>query len=335
METAIRMRTLTRWCLVVAVNLALTIGCLSAAELYLRQKGLQPYIRTYPGQEHEEGRSAPWARLDPSLGWTIEPAVLAGEINPQGFRDTKDFESWPRHSTSTRIMMLGDSFVVGPHLNPDKILPRLLQAQLGEKYEVFSIAVPGWGIDQMYLAYQRYKDIINPDIVVLAFIDDDVTRVLEAYRVAERLKKPSLTVEDGKLIQQESVSPRRLRVNTLLGRSILLSLVAHEFYLATDAKHIVSQIFMTIGEEMKLRNGRMIVVRIPTRDDGASINRIRRYLRNFGPTFDASAVVFLDAAGELTRVPEWSTDLYAEDGHLNAVGTERLADYVLGHIRDR
>ena len=27
--------------------------------------------------------------------------------------------------------------------------------------------MPGWGIDQMYLAYEKYRKIIEPDIIIL------------------------------------------------------------------------------------------------------------------------------------------------------------------------
>src|SRR4029450_1178176 len=231
---------LKRASLVVVVNLAAIGVLLGCAEFYVRRQGLQPYHREYPGQYHEPG-SVAWARADSQLGWTIAPEYLAGQINPQGFRDAKDFETWPRHSGRTRVLVLGDSFVVGAHLAPEQTLPGLLQSRLGETHEVFAAAVPGWGIDQMYLAYERYKDLIAPNLVVLAFIDDDVKRVLEAYRVAERLQKPALTVDDGKLVRMQSASARRLSIDRWLGRRAFLSLMARAFYLATDAKARVVQ----------------------------------------------------------------------------------------------
>jgi hypothetical protein len=46
------------------------------------------------------------------------------------------------------------------------------------------------GIDQMYLAYEKWENVIRPQVVILAFIDEDVDRVLEAYRVFEGMNKP-------------------------------------------------------------------------------------------------------------------------------------------------
>ena len=97
-------------------------------------------------------------------------------------------------------MILGDSFIWGPGVGVEQNLPNLLQTRLKDRYKIFNLSVPGWGIDQMYLAYQQYKDIINPDIVILAFIDRDVNRVLEAYRIWEGLNKPCFTIRNGELV---------------------------------------------------------------------------------------------------------------------------------------
>jgi hypothetical protein len=330
MRSALTARSLVRWAAVVAVNLAVAAATLAAADAYLRSRGHEPYLRTFPGLPYESGRVA-WARADPRLGWTIEPSFLPGQINPQGFRDTQDFERSPKQAGTTRVMLLGDSFVVGANLPPVQTLPALLESRLGDAHDVFSLAVPGWGIDQMYLAYERYKSVLRPDIVVLAFIDDDIRRVLEAYRSAERLTKPVLTVVDGRVARLEAVSHGRQRMNRMLGRSVLVSLVAREFQLATEASDLAEAIFAAIAADMRGAGGRTIVMRIPTRDDGDGINQLRRSLRGFELRFAGTAVTYLDATSETAGVA-WSPDLYVEDGHLNAAGTERLANVLLGRI---
>jgi hypothetical protein len=210
--------TFRRLAFVLIVNVAIVLGFLFAADLYLERNGFRRYVRTYPGKNSPAGNVA-WARPEPLLGWTIDPAYLPGQVNPQGFRDPKDIERWPKDPSRARVMMLGDSFVVGAHLDPDRTLPALLEQRLGQTTDVFSVAVPGWGVDQMYLAYERYKGNIEPAILVLAFIDDDVRRVLEAYRVAERLTKPALRVANGGLARQDSVSPVSRPVARLLEKS--------------------------------------------------------------------------------------------------------------------
>jgi hypothetical protein len=320
-----------RWCAVVAVNLTAIAAILVAAEAYLRSRGHQPYLRTFPGQPQDVAGVA-WASSDPVLGWTIAPTFLPGEVNPQGFRDARDFEHSPRRAGIARVMLLGDSFVVGAHLPRDQTLSALLEARSGRTHEVFSLAAPGWGVDQMYLAFERYKDWLDPDIVVLAFIDDDIKRVLEAYRSAERLTKPVLAVADGRLIRQEIASRRQQRLNQQLGRSVLASLVAREAYLAGGATNVVTTIVATVAQDMAKRQGRTIVVRIPTRDDGDAINQVRRALRGFESRFAGTAVQYVDAATEAADAAPWSGAFYVDDGHLNAAGTQRLADILISRI---
>jgi len=323
---------LRRASLVVLVNLVAIGALLGCAELYVRHKRLPPYHREYPGQHHEPG-SVAWARADPLLGWTIAPGYLPGQINPQGFRDAKDFDNWPLHAGRHRVLLLGDSFVVGAHLRPEQTLPGLLQSGLGETHEVFTVAVPGWGIDQMYLAYERYNDLIAPDVVVLAFIDDDVKRVLEAYRVAERLQKPTLAVQDGILVRVPLASTTPSWMDRFARRSVFASLMVREFYLATDAKAIVGQVFVEMARDSARRSGRFVVVRIPTRDDNDWVNRIRRYVSNLRAPLSGTGGIFLDVAVDTSDSRSWSPDLYVEDGHLNAGGTERLATAILARLR--
>jgi hypothetical protein len=88
-------------------------------------------------------------------------------------------------------MILGDSFMWGAGVSAAESVPGLLQSWARDTRLVFNLGVPGWGIDQMYLAYQRYKDKLNPHIVMLVFIDDDIMRVLQSYRRWEGFNKPS------------------------------------------------------------------------------------------------------------------------------------------------
>jgi hypothetical protein len=225
-------------------------------------------------------------------------------------------------------MILGDSFVVGAHVSAENTIPGLLQARLGGGYEVFSLAAPGWGIDQMYLAYHRYKEVINPNIVILVFIDDDVKRVLEAYRVSERLNKPSFTVEGGKLVARQRVSRLQLALDRLLANSVLLSLVAREIYLATDAKAVVRQIFLDIGREMETNGRALIVLRIPTADHDHFVAIIRRSIYQFESVSTEKGITYLEAAEVITKVPNWEKTLYVQDGHINASGIELVVDYL-------
>jgi hypothetical protein len=104
-----------------------------------------------------------------------------------------------------------------------------------------------------------------------------------------------------------------------------------EFYVATEAKQIVTAIFGTIARDLSQRGGTLVVIRIPTRDDGEQVNRLRRRLGDWGSALTAPNTIYLDVGA---RDPQrWRPDLYVQDGHLNGVGTEMLADELATAVR--
>ena len=174
---------------VIFFNLVLLSGLLVLVEagLWFFFPDYQYYYRTHPGQPDLEAvltkSDANWLRPHPNLGWVCQqkqalqfPSPPFAEeityhINKQGYRNAFDFnDSFPKHKK--RVLLLGDSFLFGIYLKEQKTIASQLQLVKGEEYLFFNISIPAWGLDQMYQAYQEYIDQINPDQVILAFVDD-------------------------------------------------------------------------------------------------------------------------------------------------------------------
>lgn len=304
---------------------AIAISCF-LAEIYLRVDGHKPYVRTTPGQYQNDPNAADWAQLDPVLGWTSKKDNP--EINQQGFRDAKDFVRNDLGSSRTRVMVLGDSFMWGARVGRDENVPNLLQIKLKDKYAVFNLSAPGWGIDQMYLAYQQYKDVLDPHLIILAFIDDDVDRVLEAYRRWEGYNKPSFTLKDGQLVSRPIVPPIPHFLNKISEHSVLVSTLMHEFYLAADARPIVKHIFLDTAQDAQQRKAQFVVVRIPTH----IATKMDRFLNNFETIFKDTGVLYLDPSAEMATIPNWLHDLYVSDGHMSPAGNQYIANYIYQHV---
>lgn len=66
-----------------------------------------------------------------------------------------------------------------------------LQKKLKESYRVINLGIPGYGIDQCLLSYEKYAKLLNPKIAVLFDIDNDIPGILEAFRKVEGMNKPS------------------------------------------------------------------------------------------------------------------------------------------------
>ncbi|MBC8180883.1 SGNH/GDSL hydrolase family protein [candidate division KSB1 bacterium] len=318
--------------LIVVANVLPILVILFLADLYLQKyKGYQAFKRNYPGQ-YENGKIPVWAKSDSILGWTATQEWMPPEINAQGFRDTKDFDGIDLISGKKRIMILGDSFTFGFLLKADENIPSLLQAKLNENYDVFNFGMNGFGIDQMYLAYLQYKDIIDPHIVILNFIDDDALRVIDAYRFVEQLNKPSFTVIDEKLVPRTCMLSGQRNFNEIMSKSILFSFLMREIYFFTEAKPVVNHLFREMDQDINKRGGKFVVMRIPTPDNDNALEKLRRWLYNIDSNMERSNITYLDPVGEIKKLPNWKTDYYFSDGHINAKGNEFLADYLLMQI---
>jgi hypothetical protein len=330
-----------RYSLLLAINLVSIAALSCATELYLRWRGLRPYRRAYPGQHAADPRQhAPWAEPDPNLGWTVARTFRA--VNREGFPSPTDFALLSREHRAPRVMVLGDSFAFGAGVRADASFPALLQRAAGNELEVHNLGVPGWGIDQMYLAYRQYGNVIQPAHVILAFVDDDVSRVLESYRPAEGLDKPSFAIEGTTLVARGPATTSERLLNKLSGRSALLGLIAREFHLAREGRPIVRQIFHEMVSETRSRGQRLSIVRIPTRIRTiASATRVpaiptaNRCWNDFRDVFEGTDVVYIDPSEEAQKHRDWEAELFLSDGHLSEAGHEFIARQIIARTFKR
>ena len=326
--------------LIMVVSLFACLIALALCETYLRMKHVQPYERTFPSRHYDKLAEEVvwWAQSDPELGWTGNKKMPG--INPQGFREERDFDRIDKQADKTRIMILGDSFIYGTSAWPS--ITTLLEMKLQNQYEAFNLAVPGWGIDQMYLAYLKYRDKLRPDLVILAFIDEDVARVLEAFRRYEGLSKPSFEVQNGDLIVRTSANPLEVSVNRLLGKSVFISHIMHEFYLLAVARPLVETILSKMVGDMQRRNERIIALRIPTPRNlygGKEQNFLVRVVRNvmwrlrsFKAISQTLHLQYLEPLEAMTSSPDWVQNLYLNDGHFSEAGSKQMAEYLYKEI---
>lgn len=289
-----------------------------AAELWLRHAGLGDRCLWVPTPAAERAGPVEYARLDPDLGWVSR--APAGEINEQGFRDPRPFTAASGALPATRVMVLGDSFVWGSKVEADESIPRRLEAALGETTVAFAVAAPGWGIDQMYLAYRRYRDVLRPNVVVLAFIDDDIARVLETWRPFERLPKPAFRVEHGALVPKAPTDDP-YDLGLWLADSVVARCVTREIRRETTARTIARVIVQQLVLDTRARGERLLVVRIP---DGvtnrSAMGRLRWRLR--GSPTDDLPVASVDLRPAFDDARRAGRSLYAWDGHLDADGSD-------------
>jgi hypothetical protein len=120
----------------------------------------------------------------PTRGWTPKPktAVLYDgkhySINELGQRSTQPYRPQPGNY---RVLIVGDSFTFGIDADDDAVWPSILQRN-DPGLEVVNLGVGGYGLDQMLITLRETIGFYRPDLVVLAFVDDDLRRAVLSFR---------------------------------------------------------------------------------------------------------------------------------------------------------
>ncbi|MFT5165226.1 MAG: hypothetical protein ACI8P3_000450 [Saprospiraceae bacterium] len=325
-------------------NLLLLSGLLLLVEaaLWHLYPDYKYYYRTHPGQPNLEEILAKtdtcWLTPHPKLGWVCQQQQIlefptpptdgiSYQINEQGFRNAFNFtDSFPPHKK--RILLLGDSFMFGIYLPEQQTIASRLQVEKGEDYLFFNVAIPAWGLDQMYLAYLEYIELINPDQVILAFVDDDLMRSLEIlFHGCGR--KPSLKIQKDQLVANED-NPllwEYLCWNNQTGNRLLLG-----FYQRQAARLAEFMLVDIIHRESAF--GRTpAFVRIPALVDLQ--NEVPRPVFSMVDFMKSQEVPYLELYDSLARLPAREFEAYyiPDDGHFTAEGAGMMAAYILNLIK--
>ena len=312
---------------VVAWNAALMLLLLLPIEILLRYRGPDVYRRSSPGMH--AAKVAVWAEPDAELGWTLTRSPEWGRkgvpyrINRQGFRNSEDFDSLPAKTSSRRrLVVLGDSFAFGVGLQEHETLPAYLGQQLGPQWEIFNLGVPGYGIDQMVLSYEKYRSALQPDIVVLVFIDDDINRVFEAFRTAEGLPKPSFKLVQGSLIARQAEKENSF--DRLLYRSRIANVFYARWYARRESIRISEAFLRRLAAATSRRRERLVVVRYPMLEhlEGKAVYPAYRFQDVLTPL----GVTYVEPFDELRRTGDPHALYFVGHQHPTAEGNRRVAE---------
>ena len=114
---------------------------------------------------------------DPVLGWRPIEADPSGPVD---------------------VAFFGDSFMAGVAPTPKGRRIPAIFARLAPEAKVADLAVPGFGVDQIYLRFDRFlaRDSL-PRIAVVGILMHDLDRSLEHFRAGP---KPYFEIEDGRLV---------------------------------------------------------------------------------------------------------------------------------------
>jgi hypothetical protein len=244
--------------------------------------------------------------------------------NAQGFRDERRTAPAPGDRT---IAIIGDSFSFGYGVAFDQTFGALLEARLPAA-AVYNLAQPGYSIDQIWLAERKLALPMKPALLIVAFISDDFTRSLTAYRYNMGLNKPAFQLEGGVLREEtpEKRPPTWLwyvpnHSRLWAGVRQVMRLVGH-YYPIGEWWHLNRAILDAIREEGRAAGTRVLFVYLFTREP--------RPFPALAAYMQATSADFVDLGNHLPSPPRPLT--FPIDGHPNPEGHRYIADAILDWI---
>jgi lysophospholipase L1-like esterase len=182
-------------------------------ELAVRMLDPFPFIPAW-----EVTTNAGLFHFDPVLGWSGTPgarqelatrngrALVA--LNSQGFRDVEHRATPP---IKDAVVFLGDSFTWGWEVQTDDLFVNRMRPHLAN-YEVFNLAVVGYGTDQSLLTFRAWRYSGRLRLVVLMFCENDIDDNNASLRYD--LAKPRFEVSGDDLVLTNVPVPRVPRWDT-------------------------------------------------------------------------------------------------------------------------
>jgi hypothetical protein len=321
------------------VNILLILSSISftllVAELVLTYLGKKnPYPRTYVG-EHENYPSANFIP-DQNVGWRMRPShsfqwVIDGKkdiyiADEQGFRT--DFNRRVVKNPLKCIVIVGDSFMWGTGVSYQETVGYQLE-RLNKGYIVHNLAMPGFGVDQIWLSLRYWGLHLKPDLVIIGLFDDDFNRSFFAYRQGEGFNKPTYKLERKILIEMTSKD----RPNWLLGfleRNSRLFTIWRQFDKQLGFNYRTGEWWLLneaildkmLADAAKTKT-QMLFVHIPNKT-GQAFPSLKDYMKEHQVNFIALSNLSVKQREEF---------YLKEDIHLNAKGHKYLATIISQWIR--
>ncbi len=283
-----------------------------------------PVYLQEPGHEQTGHRYV----YDATLGWRNIPNWRASTrghaltINSNGLRDRE--YSFEKPAGTTRLLVLGDSYVWGYGVSDEDVFTEVLERKLAgtsNPWEVINTGVSGWGTDQEYLFLKSEGIRYAPDIVVLGFF------LLNDLRnnIASRQYGISKPVFLDTALNLGSVPVPLPQSNSTVVRS------------QVDAVELTVAIIKAMNQVCHESNSRLIVMKFGLfldRDNAAYLKdeyEFERLLQQHVPDVPYCDV---DAAFAKLSISKEQLIEGNDDGHWNAFGHQVVADVLEKFINE-
>lgn len=271
-----------------------------------------------PSTNFEVDTDTGWRmRKNHEVQWTIDDNLNTYKANALGFRSNRDFD----HSPKVLIAITGDSFAWGAGIEYNETFGHLLESHVAGS-EVFNFAMPGFGLDQMWMSVRHQILPLKPSLIIVAFIDEDLDRSLSAYRKVEGFNKPRFVVDSVRSLRpQTSADMPNSFLRSLQSNSRLLKVVSKPLSRMRPLSEwwiLNTAILEAIASDCGRQGVPVLFVRLP---EGSSnrFSSLDRFMQSKG-------FAFLNLG-----TPDTPEGLhFKNDGHINVRGHQ----YVAGKITE-
>jgi hypothetical protein len=200
---------------------------LVALEFYLSK--FAPHIQTWPRGFHERDKYIGYKGIPGyEKKWVKGRIESYVKMNSHGFRDRE--RTYEKEKGAFRILVLGDSMTAGLEVPFEKTFPYLLEEKLNsegskgsKRIEVINLGVSGFSTAQEYLTLKHYGLKYHPDLVILAYFNNDVrgnSLILQSKYSGKSINnrtKPFFVLNSGKLEELSFSDPDKEKEETKNG----------------------------------------------------------------------------------------------------------------------
>jgi hypothetical protein len=338
-------KKIMRYLKIILVNFLVLILLLIIGELSIRviRPNFRLYQRSNPNVYKDRAfdknyTKVNWPQKDTDLGWVCKQDSLLKfyskyynqfrikyYINKEGFRNKNDFESKSNPNYKSNILLLGDSFIFSIYLDEYKTVASNLQKRFAGLFNIINLGIPGFGIDQCVISYEKYSKLIDPKIVVLVYIDDDITRNLEAFRKDEGMNKPSYDIINDSL--QIRINSKSSFLTNLFENSYLFNRF-YKKYMDYYSIKLAEKIFHKLIVMTRANGQKLIIMRLPILEALLSHNRNEFY--SFSDFFKKEKIDYYEFYDKMISMPkDYLKTLYLKnDGHPSEIGAKYFSELI-------
>ena len=253
-------------------------------------------LRLYHGKllSRENLRSRFWMRefgaeseslFDAELGWVHPPGHYVFPlgnhpkrswsltIGPDGLR-----ENGSARPPGRPVLAVGASFTLGNEVDDDETWPACLERIL--ERPVLNAGISSYGLDQVVLRTEALLERHDPDVVVLAYVDDDIHRCQLSFYTGW---KPYFDIERGALVLRNSPVPGGGTVDgvwsptpppalsplgySFVARSVMMRLDPDWWLNGMGREHergdeVAALLLQRVAREVRAAGARLLVVRL-------------------------------------------------------------------------